>query len=200
MDASRISRTATPIRGVRQGQPIGAWTAWMTLGIFAVATSTLLVSHVYLYWGQDVWPPPGYQAPALLRATIAMVLVVVGGALTFAALRAMRAGRERTSGHILFAAALVLAGCLTALIVDMTAAPWLWDEHVYTSLFWLNAGYAALFVAMSLLMLLALVIQRVAGVLDAERHLELQVVTILMIHTVAVVAVAYIMAYLLPHR
>lgn len=198
--STRISRTAYPVRGAPQGQPIGVWGIWMAMIVLGTALAGLVVSGVYLYWGQEAWPPPGFEEPPLLRGTIAMGLAPLGAGLTYGALRLMREGLERTAGHLLLAAVVVTAGCLAVLVADLVAAPWAWDEHVYTSLYWVFVGYAATFVGVNLMMLTAVMIQRVAGMIDAGRHLELKVVTIFWIHTVATVASAYAMVHLLPYR
>ncbi len=198
--STRISRTAFPVRGGPQGAPIGVWGIWMTIVVLGTALAGLVVSGVYLYWGQDEWPPAGFEAPVLTRGALALALSVGAGALVVAALRTMRAGGERAAGHILLGALLAATGCLAFLVLDLVQAPWHWDEHVYASLFYVFVGYAATFVAVSALMIAAVLVQRVAGMIDTGRHLELKVTAIFWIHTIATVVAAFAMVHLLPHR
>ena len=197
---THTSRTAFPIRGARQGNPIGIWGIWLTMAVLLAALGGLVVSVVYLYWGQEAWPPEGFTTPPLSRGAIALALALAAAPLTFLALRLLRSGNERAGGHVLFGALLVGLGSLTALVADLALAPWSWDEHVYTSLFWLMVGNAATFVTISTLMVAAVLVQRIAGVVDAGRHLELEVTAVFWFFTLLTVIAAFGTVHLLPHR
>ena len=194
------SRTAFPIQGAKQGFPIGIWGIWMAMAVLVAFLGALVVSVIYLYWGQEAWPPPGFVAPPLARGTGALALAFVAAPLTFVALRLIRAGHERTSGHVLFAALLAGLGSLGLLVADLVLAPWAWDEHVYTSLFWVMVGVAATFVAVSSLMVAAVLVQRIAGAVDRGRHLELEVTAVFWLFTLLTVLSAYGSVHLLPYR
>lgn len=194
------SRTAFPIRGARQGFPIGIWGIWLAMAVLVAFLGALLVSVIYLYWGQEAWPPAGYAAPPLLRGTAALLLALVAAPLTLVALRLIRAGNEQASGHVLFASLLAGLGSLGLLVADLALAPWSWDEHVYTSLFWVMVGTSATFVAVSSLMVAAVLVQRVAGVVDRGRHLELEVTAVFWLFTLLAVLASYGSVHLLPYR
>ena len=197
---THTSRTAFPIRGAKQGYPIGIWGIWLTMAVLLAALAGLVVSVVYLYWGQESWPPPGFETPPLTRGLIALGLALVACPLTFLAVRQLRQEREQTAGHTLFAGMVLGAGSLTALIADLANAPWRWDEHVYTSLFWLMVGNAAVFVGVSTLMVAAVLVQRIAGMIDAGRHLEVEVTAVFWFFTLLTVLAAVGTVHLLPHR
>lgn len=197
---TRTSRTAYPIRGAKQGGAIGAWGAWLTMAVLVTALSGLVVSVIFLYWGQEEWPPAGYEEPAIGLGVVALLLALGATALTFAAVPVLRSGLERTSGHLIFGGLVLGGGSLAALIVDLARSPWGWDEHVYTSLFWILVGNAAVFVAVAVLMSFAVLVQRVVGVVDAGRHLELEVTVVFWGFAVAAVAAAFVLIHLLPYR
>jgi heme/copper-type cytochrome/quinol oxidase subunit 3 len=197
---TRTSRTAYPIRGATQGAAIGTWGAWLTMAVLLTALSGLVVSAIYLYWGQQEWPPAGFDEPAIGLGALALVLCLGAAGLTYAAIPVLRGGGARTSGHLIFGGLLLGGGSLTALVVDLVTAPWGWDEHVYTSLFWILVGNAAVFVAVAALMSVAVLVQHTAGVLDAGRHLELEVTVVFWGFAVATVASAFALVHLLPHR
>jgi heme/copper-type cytochrome/quinol oxidase subunit 3 len=194
------SRTAFPIRGAKQGGAVGTWGVWLTMVVLGAALAGLVVSGIYLYWGQESYPPEGFQAPARGLGALAVVLSAVAAAGCFAALRTLRAGLEQTCGHVLFGTLLVGGGAMAALIADLVRAPWQWDEHVYTSLFWIFIGNAALFVGIALLMTAAVLVQRLANVLDMHRHLELEVTLVFWGYAVCTALAMFGIVHLLPHR
>ena len=197
---TRTSRTAYPIRGAKQGGAIGTWATWLTMAVLGTALSGLAVSAVYLYWGQEQWPPEGFEEPAVGLGALALALAIGATALTFASVRVLRSGAELTAGHLIFGGLLLGGGSLAALVMDLVTAPWHWDEHVYSSLFWVLVGNAALFVAVAVLMSAAVLVQRIAGVLDAGRHLELEITVVFWAFAVATVVTAFGLVHLLPHR
>ena len=197
---THTSRTAVPIRGAKQGYPIGIWGIWLTMAVLLAALAGLVVSVIYLYWGQETWPPPGFETPPLARGLIALALALGACPLTFLAVRHLRQGREQIAGHTLFVALVLGAGSLAALVADLVNAPWRWDEHVYTSLFWLMVGNAAVFVGVSTLMVAAVLVQRIAGVVDAGRHLEVEVTAVFWFFTLLTVLSAFGTVHLLPYR
>jgi heme/copper-type cytochrome/quinol oxidase subunit 3 len=197
---THTSRTAFPIRGAKQGYPIGIWGIWLTMAVLLAALAGLVVSVVYLYWGQESWPPPGFETPPLARGAIALLLALGACLSTFLAVRQLRTDREQIAGHTLFGALVLGAGSLAALVSDLAGAPWRWDEHVYTSLFWLMIGNAAVFVGVSTLMVAAVLVQRIAGMVDAGRHLEVEVTAVFWFFTLLTVLSAFGTVHLLPYR
>lgn len=197
---TRTSRTAFPIRDAPQGGAIGTWATWLTMAVLGTALAGLVVSGIYLYWGQDAWPPEGFTAPPRGLAVLALALCVAAGVVCFAALRVLRAGLEQLSGHVLFASALLGGGCLATLLADLARVEVRWDDHVYGSIFWIFVGNAALFVGVALLMTLAVLVQRLANVLDVDRHLELEVTVVFWGYALATVLAMLGIAHLLPHR
>ena len=197
---TRTSRTAYPIRDAKQGGAVGIWGAWLTMVVLGTALAGLVVSGIYLYWGQEAWPPEGFEAPGRGLGILALLLSIATGATCFAALRVLRNGLELLCGHVLFGTVLLGGATLATLIVDLVGSGWRWDEHVYTSLFWIFVGNAALFVTIALLMTVAVLVQRLANVLDVDRHLELEVTIIFWGYAALTVASMLGIVHLLPHR
>jgi heme/copper-type cytochrome/quinol oxidase subunit 3 len=197
---TRTSRTAFPIRDAKQGGAIGTWGTWLGMAVLGTALAGLVISGIYLYWGQEAWPPEGFDAPARGLGALALLLSIGATATAFAALRVLRSGLEQLSGHVLFGSLLLGLGAITALVADLGGADWRWDEHVYTSLFWIFVGYALLFVGIAVLMTAAVLVQRLATVLDAERHLELEITVVFWLYAVLTVVAMFGVVHLLPHR
>jgi heme/copper-type cytochrome/quinol oxidase subunit 3 len=197
---TRTSRTAFPIRGAEQGGAIGTWGIWLTMAVLGTALAGLVVSGIYLYWGQDAWPPEGFAAPARGLGALALVLSVAAAVTCLAALRVLRAGLEQLSGHVLFGALVLGLASVAAMVADLGGADWRWDEHVYTSLYWIFVGNAVLFVAIAVMMTAAVLVQRLANALDVDRHLELEVTVVFWFYAVLTVASMFGIVHLLPHR
>jgi heme/copper-type cytochrome/quinol oxidase subunit 3 len=197
---TRTSRTAFPIRDAKQGGAIGTWGIWLTMAVLGTALAGLVVSGIYLYWGQEAWPPEGFAAPARGLGALALVLSLAAAATCLAALRVLRAGLEQLSGHVLFGSLVLGLASIAAMVADLGGADWRWDEHVYTSLYWIFVGNAVLFVAIAVMMTVAVLVQRLANVLDVDRHLELEVTVVFWFYAVLTVASMFGIVHLLPHR
>jgi heme/copper-type cytochrome/quinol oxidase subunit 3 len=197
---TRTSRTAFPIRDAQQGGAIGTWGIWLTMAVLGTALAGLVVSGIYLYWGQDAWPPEGFAAPARGLGGLALALSLAAAATCLAALRVLRAGLEQLCGHVLFGALVLGLASIAAMVADLGGADWRWDEHVYTSLYWIFVGNAVLFVAIAVMMTVAVLVQRLANVLDVDRHLELEITVVFWFYAVLTVASMFGVVHLLPHR
>lgn len=197
---TRTSRTAFPVAGARQSAAIGTWGIWLTIAVLGTAMAGLVVSGLYLRSGQPAWPPEGFGPPPLLRPTAALALTLAAGVTTLVASRVLRRGRERTSGHVLLGAVVLGATASTLLLFELIDAPFAYDEHVYTSMFWAFVGFQVLWVVIATLMTAATLVQRVAGSLDAGRHLELEITTAFWLFTGVTVVALYAMVHLLPYR
>jgi heme/copper-type cytochrome/quinol oxidase subunit 3 len=197
---TRTSRTAFPIRDAKQGGAIGTWGIWLTMALLGTALAGLVVSGIYLYWGQEAWPPEDFSAPARGLGALALVLSVAAAATCLAALRALRAGLEQLSGHVLFGGLALGLASIAAMVRDLATVGWRWDEHVYTSLYWIFVGNAVLFVAIAVMMTAAVLVQRLANALDVDRHLELEITVVFWGYAVLTVASMFGVVHLLPHR
>jgi heme/copper-type cytochrome/quinol oxidase subunit 3 len=171
---------------------------WLTLTALSTALAGLAAAGLYLHTGQDAWPPPEVTAPGGGRALAALALAAVGAGLAHAARLRLRAGAEEVATSLLFGAMVASSGTVLVLANDLAAAGFRWDVHAYTSVYWVMTVTAACFAAVGVLMLAAVGVQRLTGVVDPARMLELEVAAGYVWWSVAAIAVCLAVVHLLP--
>lgn len=116
---------------------------WGTLAFIAVEGTTLMVcisTYFYLRRNFDAWPPPDTPLPALLPATLAIVVAL---ASLVPAMRTARYGRAFDAAgvrrmltiHLLFG-----LGLLILRVVEFLTLHTRWDSDAYGSIVWLTLG------------------------------------------------------------
>lgn len=192
------SRTAHPIEGRPHGATMGTWGLWLTLVALSTGLAGLAAAGLYLHAGQEAWPPAELTAPGGGWALAALGLVTLGAVVAHAARQQLRAGAERAATSLLSGATVVLSGGVVVLAADLAQAGFRWDAHAYASLYWVLTVTAAVFAGVGALLLAAVAVQRLTGVVDPERMLELEAAAIYVWWSVAAVAVCLAVAHLLP--
>jgi heme/copper-type cytochrome/quinol oxidase subunit 3 len=86
------------------------------------------------------------------------------------------------------------------MVADLAGAPWSWDEHVYTSMFWILVGNAALFVGIALLMTAAVLVQRLATSSTPPPPRARDHAGVLVLRGVHGALAMFGIVHLLPHR
>ncbi|MFA9432990.1 hypothetical protein [Egicoccus sp. AB-alg2] len=187
---ARRSRTAHPVtdEGLR-GLTVGAWGMLQTIIVLAVGTAGFATAALYLHSGQPAWPPDGIAPPGAGRG-VASVVASVGAcvAIVVARRRCLAEARPDTALALLAAGAL-LVGAIVPLVLDLGALPFRWDVHVYASLYWVITGVVVTYHAVALLMVGATLGQRLVGLIDRDRMLELDN-TVLMVFFTALAGAA----------
>lgn len=192
------SRTAHPVVDAPRGLTMGSWAMWITLTALSTGIAGLAAAALYLHSGQPAWPPAELSRPSPLYA-VAMIIATTAGALIIHRAKVqLRSGAQQAA-----TASLLLGGAVTTAVVllaalDIANAGFRWDAHAYASIYWVNTIGAALFVAVGVLMIAAVTVQRLIGVVDEERMLELEVTSGYLWWTIFAVVALLAPAHLLP--
>lgn len=192
------SRTADPLPDAPPGSTMGTWGLWLTIAVLLAGLGGLGAAALYLHSGQPAWPPADIAAPAAGGALIGVVLVGASLAAAILARTRLVAGHDAIVAPLLLLAAGLSGASVWVLVNDLLAAPFRWDEHAYTSVYWVLTASAATFVGVGTLMLGAVVVQRLTGVLDQRRMLELEVALTYLCFAVVAAVVLLGLVHLLP--
>jgi heme/copper-type cytochrome/quinol oxidase subunit 3 len=181
-DSIRRSRSAIPISDRPRGGAMGTWGLWCTLIVLAMFIAGLAAAALYLETARPAptapdadagWPPAGIEVPGMGLAGLALVLVVLGAVAATRSRARLVAGDGRPAALALAVATVSWTGAVLVLVGDLGNAPFRWNEHAATSVYWAHTGMTIVFVGVAALMAAAVLTQLVTGVVDRERHLEL---------------------------
>lgn len=176
--AVRSSRTAEPLTEAPRGAAMGTWGVWLTIIVLAMFVAGLATAALYLETGDTAWPPDDLEVPGRGWALLAVALTgAATAAMTWSLVR-MKAGDRRGAALSLAGSGAVLTGGVIALVADLGAVSFRWDEHAYASVYWGLTGFTIAFGGVALLMMAAVLVQTVTGLVDEDRHLELTNATI----------------------
>lgn len=199
------SRTAQPLRGPRTQRAMGAWGLMLTLLVLAMFVAGLATAALYLETGQPgqvggatAWPPDGIHRPGWGRAGVSLLLTAAATIAIVAAARTMASGRPPTAAAIVFTSVAAWVAAALMLAADLASVPFRWDEHAYTSVYWVLTGTTIIFVAIAVLVAGSVLIQILTGVVDADRNLELTTTAGYAIFTLATAVVLLGLVHLLP--
>jgi heme/copper-type cytochrome/quinol oxidase subunit 3 len=196
----RRSRTVIPITedGTLHGQAVGMWGMWQAIIVLVVGTGGFATAALYLHSGQPEWPPSGIAAPGVWLAVLSMALAAGAGATMLVARTRQRADAGADTAVALLATMGLLLAAILVLAVDLAAVDFRWDEHAYTSLYWVFYGVVITYHALALLMLGSVLLQRLAGLLDSDRMLELDNTLLMVLFTAAAAVVLLGLVHWLP--
>lgn len=207
MTANR-SRTAEPLRGDQTAHTMGLWGLVLGLIVLVMFTAGLAAAALYLETGQpraDVtgegtggWPPGGIDVPARLLAGWALVGAVGAALALTTALRRVAAGAAQQAALFVGVGLTAALASAVLLVIDLQRAPFGWDDHAYTSTYWALTGTTILFVGVAVLLAVSVLVQLLAGVIDARRHLELYLTTVYGWFTVGISGLLLALVHLLP--
>jgi membrane-associated PAP2 superfamily phosphatase len=166
--------------------------------VLAVGTAGFAAAALYLHSGQPAWPPDGIAAPGWWRGAVSVVASVGAAVAVLVARRRLLAEARPDSALALLTTALLLLAAIVALVADLAAVDFRWDEHVYTSMYWIFTAVAATYHAVSLLMVGAVLGQRLVGLVDRDRMLELDATIMMVLFTAVAAAVLLGLLHWLP--
>lgn len=192
------SRTAEPIGTGPSGLAMGAWGLWLTIAVLGTGVAGIATAALYLHTGQPAWPPEGLSRPGAGRAMFGLLLAAAGTVMAEVDKRWLGRGREHGAGPLLLASLTLLLVAVWVLVRDLQAVPFRWDVHAYTSIYWVLTGTAATLLGVGVLMLAAVSIQRSMGLLDAHRHLELDITVVYLWFALLAAAVLLALVHFLP--
>jgi heme/copper-type cytochrome/quinol oxidase subunit 3 len=135
----------------------------------------LLAANFFLRATAKEWPPPGIEEPELLQASISSVVLIGSSAPVFWADAAIKRGHIGQAQLGLLLSWLMGAVFLVHTVFDFDALHFGWRDNSYGSIYYTIIGLHALHVFVGLLFggLVQVKLQR--GLLDANRHLTLDV-------------------------
>lgn len=196
----RRSRTVIPITedGTLHGQAVGMWAMWQALVVLAVGTAGFATAALYLHSGQPAWPPPGITAPGVGLAVLAMALGAGACIPMVVARRRLRADARPDTAVALLATMGLLLAAIIVLAIDLAGLDFRWDEHAYTSIYWVFYGVVIAYHATTLLLLGSVLLQRLSGLLDPDRMLELENTLLMVLFTAAAAVVLLGLVHWLP--
>jgi heme/copper-type cytochrome/quinol oxidase subunit 3 len=199
MSFGQRSRTVIPLDDdtLIRGRAVGLWGMWQAIIVLVVATAGLVAAALYLHSGQPAWPPPDVTAPSVMPAALSTALAIAACFTVVGARRRLLAEARPDTAIALLATLALLVASIAVLAVALSNAPFRWDEHVYTSLHWTFYATVMTYHATTVLMVGAVLLQRLSGLLDPRRALELDN-TILMVFftTIAAIALLGVVHYL----
>lgn len=196
--ASTRSRTAHPVTDQPRGLTMGMYGAISLLIAVTMGLAGLATAGFYLHTGQDAWPPEPLVRPGSWLAVLATVLCVAAAVTaTVAAVRLRRDARPAPS-LLLMITGLLLTGSVVVLARDLGATGFHWGDHAYASVYIVNTATALVFVAIGILMVAAALIQRLVGVVDSGRMLEIDITVLYLWWVVMAMTVCLAVAHLLP--
>jgi heme/copper-type cytochrome/quinol oxidase subunit 3 len=197
MPVSR-SRTAHAVTENPRGLTMGMWGTVLLLIVLTTFLAGVAAAGLYLHTGQAAWPPDPLTRPGSWPAVFGAVLTLGGTFLvTLAAVRLRRDERPLPS-LLLLAAGAVLTLATVVLAADLVSVPFGWQEHAYASTYVVMTAIAAVFVAVGVLMVGAVLVQRLVGVVDAGRMLEVDNIVLYLWWTTLAVPVLLAIVHLLP--
>lgn len=181
-----------------RGAAMGTWGAWVGVLALTLFLAGMAAAALYLHTGQGAWPPVGITRPGRTRALVAALVAVAAGIVLLRARRSLHRGERRPAALRMLVTVLALVGSIAILGNDLASSGFRWDEHAYTSLYWVLTGTAMTALALGVLMVGAVLVQTLTGVVDSVRNLELDVASILTGYAVFTTLVCLALVHLLP--
>lgn len=178
MMAIETSRTTEPVTENARGGAMGTWGLWLGIIVHLMFTAGLATAALYLETNQPRWPPAGIPVPGRGWALLSMAFAGAGAAAATWALRHIKDADRRMAALSLTWGGAALTGAVVALIADLRAVEFRWDDHAYTSVYWTLTGFAITYLAIGVMMVAAVLVQSVTGLIDERRHLELSITTV----------------------
>ncbi|WP_052666670.1 hypothetical protein [Nitriliruptor alkaliphilus] len=197
MPATR-SRTAHPVVDPTRGLTMGMWGAILLLIVLTTGLVGVAAAGLYLHTGQPAWPPPPLERPGSWPAVIAVALAIAGNVAATAANLRLRADARPAPSLLLLVSGVLLTTSVVVLGSDIAATPFHWADHAYASVYVVLTAIAASLVGVSVLMVAAVLVQRLVGVVDSGRMLEADITVVYLWWAAPAAAVLLGVVHLLP--
>lgn len=177
---------------------MGMWGAILMLIVLTTALAGLAAAGLYLHTGQPAWPPAPLERPGSWPAVGAIALALAGTIAATAATIRLRADERPAPSLLLLVSGALLTASAVVLGGDIAATPFHWADHAYASVYVVLTAFAAFFVALSALMVAAVLVQRLVGVVDSGRMLEADITVLYLWWAVPAMTVCLAVVHLLP--
>ena len=170
-------------------ESVGWWAMFITMLAVFTAFLSLVFGYLFYWTRHDDFLPVPTPGPGVAWPTVAMILVVGAWGLTLWSQRWN--ARDSSRGfHAALSAAVVLAGLGVAALI---AGPWATglspSAGVYPAIVWLLAVWAAVHVAIGIIMQLYCVARRLAGRMTARHDMDIANVVLYWHFTAVTVAI-----------
>jgi heme/copper-type cytochrome/quinol oxidase subunit 3 len=192
------SRTAHPVVDRPRGLTMGMWGAILLLVVLTTGLVGVAAAGLYLHTGQPAWPPPPLTRPGSWLAVIAIAVAISGNVAATAANLRLRADTRPAPSLLLLIGGALLTTSVVILGSDIAAAPFHWADHAYASVYIVLTAIAACFLGIGVLMVAALLVQRLVGVVDSGRMLEADITVVYLWWAVLAAMVCLGVVHLLP--
>lgn len=154
-------------------EPRGRSTVWAGMAVLVIIEVTILLSMIasyfYLRTTNVFWPPPGVDAPEVLRPAAGHALVALSAAPMRAARRRFRAPAKGSVSGPLALGVAILAAASALLLASHPAAGLDWRRHAYGAIVMTISGYGLLHVVVVVLLAGSLSALELRGHLRARR-------------------------------
>jgi len=185
---------------VKPRQEVGWWAMAIVCATEAAFFAYLLMSYFYLSLRSPSWPPPGTEAPRLVRPSVMTALLVSSSLVLWWGERGIEQGRQRRLRVGLVGAVVLGAAFLTMQLLEYRRELRLMQPgtHAYASIFYTTTAFHGAHVTFGVLLLLFTLARALLGHFDEQSHLGVKV-TSLYWHFVDVVWLfIFTMLYLSP--
>jgi heme/copper-type cytochrome/quinol oxidase subunit 3 len=192
------SRTAHPVVDRTRGLTMGMWGAILLLIVLTTGLAGVAAAGLYLHTGQPAWPPEPLQRPGSWPAVWSLVLCLGGNVAASAAALKLRADARPAPSLLLLISGALLTASVVVLGQDIASVPFHWGDHAYASVYVILTAIAASFAVVSVMMVAAVLIQRLVGVVDSGRMLEADITVLYLWWALPAMAVCLGVVHLLP--
>jgi heme/copper-type cytochrome/quinol oxidase subunit 3 len=177
---------------------MGMWGAILLLVVLTTALAGIAAAGLYLHTGQPAWPPAPLERPGSWAAIWSILLCLGGNLAATGAAIGLRADARPAPSLLLLVSGALLTASVVVLGQDIVSVPFHWGDHAYASVYVILTAIAAFFVAVSTLMVAALLVQRLVGVVDSGRMLEADITVLYLWWALPAMMVCLGVVHLLP--
>jgi len=158
-----------------RGYAVGWWGMVVLIATEATIFLALLGSYFFLRASSSDWPQGGIAPPDLSRISIFTVILLASSIPLFAAESAIERGNVRRLRIALFVSFVMGAAFLANQVFEFRELDFDIHANAYTAIFILTTGLHGLHVLGGLLMSAVVQLKARLGVVNAERHLTVDV-------------------------
>jgi len=162
-------------RRVAAGRDKAWWGMLVVIATEGMIFLVLLAANFFLRATAKQWPPPGIEQPELVQASIYSVVLIGSSLPVFWADAAIKRGHVGQAQLGLLLSWLMGAVFLVHTVFDFNALHFGWRDNSYGSIYYTIIGLHALHVFVGLLFGGLVQVKLLRGLLDANRHLTLDV-------------------------
>ena len=174
------------------------WATVVLLLVDGALLAALVGSYVYLWAGNQDWPPPGVGLVAPTWPMVSALATLASGAAIAYAARALRRNAPRALHIGLVVAALAMLGAVTVSLLDLWHSGLRPQPHAYGAVVYTMMAHQALHAVMLAVMAGYTLARSVSKLLDSVRRATFDNTMLLWYYTVAQGLIVLAMAHVFP--